>query len=298
MDVQRIGKLQRQRSELEGPYPDPHSGPALEPQAIRVDGDLDVVIEDVVIEQIVLVVEASPRGELLLRRVQRDVVVPAAIEEADVLGLVAGFGIGECVVAARSHFGDEIPGLRQQRPGVAAQVAEIDLKRLLRFVPENLLGAPQVARIDRSGGQLRRGDHRRHVARVQPQVRRGEFGFERFGAAEDPDLSLLRVGRGVEIERAAAEQDESCHPLIGAGDEHRPVHQRQVDVFGRDFQVVRDEFFRGVEAEAVQVLDRGQRLLLGDRPLARRSCCADAFDVEAPRGGTRARAVLGERVGD
>ena len=80
MDVQRIGKLQRQRSELEGPYPDPHSGPALEPQAIRVDGDLDVVIEDVVIEQIVLVVEASPRGELLLRRVQRDVVVPAAID--------------------------------------------------------------------------------------------------------------------------------------------------------------------------------------------------------------------------
>src|SRR5437763_3152992 len=72
----------------------------------------------------------------------------------------------------------------------------------------------------------------------------------------------------------------------------RRRHTRYIGDWSSDVCSSDLEFFRGVEAEAVQVLDRGQRLLLGDRPLARRSCCADAFDVEAPRGGTRARAVL------
>src|SRR5439155_11274649 len=116
--------------------------------------------------------------ELGLRRIERDVVVLLAIEERDVLGLGARLRVGERAVAARPHFRDEIALPWQQRPWLAAQIAEVDHERLLRLLAEDVLRAPLLARVGALRRQRRRGDDRLEVCRVEPDERRVERRLE------------------------------------------------------------------------------------------------------------------------
>ena len=122
---------------------------AVDPLAIGHRDDVDVVVEDVVVGELVLVVEAAAPRNLVLRRVDRDVVLPLAVEERDVLGFRRRSRVGERVVLPRVDLGDEVADAGQQRPGVAAQIAQIDDERLRGFALKERLRAFQLARIDR-----------------------------------------------------------------------------------------------------------------------------------------------------
>ena len=60
---------------------------ALNPLRSGDDVNVDVVVEHVVRREVVLVVEAPARRQLLLRRVDGDVALAPAVEHRDVFGL-------------------------------------------------------------------------------------------------------------------------------------------------------------------------------------------------------------------
>ena len=234
---------------------------------------------------------------MVLRRVERDVVVALPIEERDVLGFRARLGVRQRVEAAGPYFRHEVSRPGQERPGVAAQVAQIDAERFRRLLAEHLLGAPRSSR--RVTPPARRAvpvDVRLEISRIEADERRVEARVERLASAEDLHLPFFRVGRRMKVHRASPQEDERRDALIDVGHEHGTVRERQVEVLGGDVEVVRGELSGGIEAETVQVVDRRHAFLIGDGPLAIAAGFADAFDVEPPRRHARARAELGERV--
>src|SRR5207249_7778263 len=98
--------------------------------------------------RLVFRVEAAAAREALLRRVDGDVAMMLAIEQGDVFGLAARSRVSERVVAARVDLREEVSRRGQQRPCVAAQIAEIEHERLRRLGAENFLRAAQLARVD------------------------------------------------------------------------------------------------------------------------------------------------------
>ncbi len=90
----------------------------------------------------------------------RDVAPPLAIEHRDVLGLVARARVGEAAESPRADLGDQIARRRDERPAVAAEIGQIDLKRAREVFVEDFGCAPQVGRDDgarheRLGAELR-----------------------------------------------------------------------------------------------------------------------------------------------
>ena len=167
-----------------------HPRDAGEHRPLGRDVRLDVVREHVVIDQVVLAVESPALGELLLRRVHRDVLAALAIEERDVLGLAARSRVGERAELLRAHLGDEVADRRRERPAVAAQVAEVELQRAADVLVEDRRGAPQVLR--RHSRRLSAAvEHERELRRGDADERRIEVLRERVAAAEDAHLCLL-----------------------------------------------------------------------------------------------------------
>ena len=123
-----------------------HARAAVDPLPLRRRRDVDVVVEDVVVDEVVFVVERPALRQLRLRRVERDVVVALAVEQRDVLGLGRPTARrSACRSAASASRRESRPG-RQQRPRIAAEIAEIDDERLRRLLAEDLLRALQLAR--------------------------------------------------------------------------------------------------------------------------------------------------------
>jgi hypothetical protein len=104
----------------------PHARAAFHPLPVGVERGIDLVVEHVVIDEIVLVEETTPALKLLFGRIRGDIPLPRALEHGDVLGLAARSRVGEAVESSRVHFGYEVARLRQQRPRLAAQVAEVE----------------------------------------------------------------------------------------------------------------------------------------------------------------------------
>ena len=76
------------------------------------------------------------------------------------------------------------------------------------------------------------------------------------------------------------------------------VGQREIEIFRSDLQIARRERFRGVQRDAIQVVDGRQPFFVRNRPLAIGSRIAGSLDVEPPGCGARPRSVVGERVDD
>ena len=230
------------------------------------------------------------------RRVERDVVVTLAVEERDVLGFRARFRVRQRVEPPRAHLGQKISLSRQQRPRIAAEVAEVDDERLLRLLAKDVLCTPQLASIHRLRLQVRRGDQRLEVVGIDPDEDGVERRLQRVAAAEDPDLSPFGRGRGVKADRAFSEEHEAGDAEIDVGNEDRPFGERQVDVLGGNLQIARRKRLRRIERQPIDILDRRQPFLVGDRPFAIGAGLTGAPDVEPPRGNPRARAKAGEDV--
>ena len=87
-DGERFCEPQRHRRERDRADPDPELRGALDPHPIGAEGDVEIVAENVIFDELVLAVEPAPDAEFLWRRVDRDVPAALAIEERDVLGVL------------------------------------------------------------------------------------------------------------------------------------------------------------------------------------------------------------------
>ena len=74
------------------------------------------------------------------------------MKERDVLRFAGRAREGQRVEAARAHFGEEVAGLRQQRPVLAAQIAQVEAERLADLVVEDRLRAAERAGVDGVAG--------------------------------------------------------------------------------------------------------------------------------------------------
>ena len=247
LDDERVGEPERQRAEHERPHLETDLRAPLDPLALRRRAQVDVVVEDVVVGEVVFVEERAALRQLELRRVDRDVVMAPAVEQRDVFRLGARPRVGQRVEAAGVHLGEEVAAARQQRPRLAAEIAEVDDERFRRLLLEDLLRALQGTGVHRHRLQRRRREERLEVAGVDAQVGGVEARLQRVAAAEDSDLSFFRRRRRMEVDRALAEQDEGGDAAFDLGDEHRSFGQRQLEILGRDLEIARRELLRGVE---------------------------------------------------
>ncbi len=101
LHAQRVGEPDGQRAEHRRPHFEVHAHAPVDPVPHGRDRGVHVVVEDVVVDEVVFVVEPAARRELLLRGVDRNVVVPLAIEERDVFSFARRFGVRQRVVLAR-----------------------------------------------------------------------------------------------------------------------------------------------------------------------------------------------------
>ena len=286
---ERIGEANHQLAEARRADAKPHHRSTLDPLTFGDRRDVDVVVDDVEWRQVVFVVEPPARLELANRRVRRNIAMPASLEERDVLGLSRRSRIGERVKPTGPDFRKEIIVARQDRPGLAREIRQIDAVRFRRLFPEDLLGPFEIAWIDGP-----RVQHRRigvSPIRAKTHERRIESRFECLGSRVDPNLTLLGVWRRMKIHFAVAEQHQARHTLIGFDHEHGAVDQRHLEIFGEHREVVRVELLLRVHREAIEVFDRGKHLLTGNPPVV-----VDTLDVEQPRRDPRPVAVLHERI--
>jgi hypothetical protein len=193
-------------------------------------------------------------------------------------------------------LGEEVARTGQQRPRVAAQIAEVDQERLLRILPKDFLGAPEFLRVRRLRRQLRRGERRLEVVRIEADKCDVEARLQGFAARKDLDLTAFGFRRRVKAHRAASDQHGGGRALVDVGDVHGALGEREVEVLSGDPQIAGRKHFRRVECETIEVLDRRQPLFVIDGPFLGAAALADAFDVQPPGGGARARAELGEDV--
>src|SRR4030095_15797588 len=132
LPIARARTLRRSRTRPASPCP---SGGAARSGA---------VVEEVVVDELGFVLETSSAvRDLALRGIDRDVVVALSIEDGDVFGLAGGFRVGQRIEPARVDLGEEVARTGQQRPRVAAQIAEVNQKRLLRILPQHFLVAAE-----------------------------------------------------------------------------------------------------------------------------------------------------------
>ena len=148
-----VGQGQGQRAEHERLDPQPDHRPPGQPLAVGGDVDVDVVVEDVVLGQVVLVVELATARQLLRRGVDGDVALALAAEEGDVLGLALRPGVGQRAEAPGAHLGDHVARLRQDRPDVAAHVAQVEAERLGHFLVEDLRRPGEEPGVGRGGAE-------------------------------------------------------------------------------------------------------------------------------------------------
>ena len=155
---------------------------------------VDVVVEHVVIDAVVLVEEAAAAQHLLFGRIGRDVPLPPALEHRHVLGLAARSRVGEIVEAPRLDLGDEIARLRQQRPGVAAQIAQVEIERLRHSLVEHGQAAAIGAAVEGDGLEHVHDRALIEFKRIEPHERGGERRVERFDAGKELQLASFFLG--------------------------------------------------------------------------------------------------------
>ena len=282
---ERFGEPQGQCREREGPHPDLERRGSLDPHPIRRKGHLDVLTQDVVVDELVLAVEAPARSQLLRRGVDGDVPPPPSIEQRDVFRVLRRAGIGQAAEPPRPHFGEEIADRRNQRPAIAAQVAQVEVEGLADVVVEEVRGAAEIAGRDGHRLERRRRQHIVELPRPHPDEHRIELGRERILAAEDADLRALGGIRGRERHAAAAEQDDRGGPLGRFGDEGGTGGDFELEIRRLNGQVAQLELFRRIESELVQSADGGELLDLGDA--ARVSIPGQRNELGAPGGDGR-----------
>ena len=90
---------------------------------------------------------------------------------------------------------------------------------------------------------MSRVDERVEIAGIDADVRGVESRVERFGAAEDLDLTFFSHRRRVEVHFAASHEHHRRDPKVHVGHEDGPFDEREVDVLRADRQVVCVELF-------------------------------------------------------
>ena len=153
--------------------------------------------------------------------------------------------------------------------------------------------------IDLVGGTLEepgRRQVRAQDARVKADEGVTEGGFQRFIAGENLDLSALGRGRWRERHLTPTPQHQSRNTVVGLGDEHDTLDQRQLQIFSEHDQVRGVVLLRRVEGQTIQSVDRVEHLLVRDlpRPVVRRRVQVGPPYVELPGRETGAPALLDE----
>ena len=265
----------------------------VDPLAAGIERRVDPVVDDVVVRQVVLVVEAPALLQLPGRRVGGDVHAFLAIEERDVLGVVARQRVGERVVALRVHLRDHVVAVGQQRPRVAAHVAEVQRVGLPHHLVEDRLGAAQVAIVDVAGAQRVPRDAVVEHARVEADERPVELGVERVRPGEDAQLDALGGHRRREPHHAAPAQHQSRDAPRRPRDEGLARRHLEPEVGRLDRQVADPVLGRRVERQLVEPVDR-RELLLIDNPPDVADVAAHELDVDPPRRQAALPPQLGE----
>ena len=122
---QAIGQSQGERAERIRAHAHAEPRAALHPEAIGRECRVDVVVEHVDFCAVILVEERPARGQLGLRRVDRQIAPPGAVKHADVF-LVAGVvRVGQRAVLPRADFHQKVAEGRNQRPRVAAEIGQV-----------------------------------------------------------------------------------------------------------------------------------------------------------------------------
>src|SRR5437763_10317509 len=101
-----------------------------------------------------------------------------AIEKRDALGLGARSRVRENAEPARVDLGDEVGRPWKQRPGIAAQIAEVEVIRLPEVLLEDVIGAFHLARIDGDAHQFAGIDELLEVAGIHAEEYRRERRVE------------------------------------------------------------------------------------------------------------------------
>jgi len=154
LNVHRLRELQGQRAGRLGSNLQFHPRIAVDPDAIGIELNVDIVREHVEVEPLVLGIEPAARGEFLRRGIDRDVAAALAIEEVDVFGFAARACVRQGAKPFRPKLGDHVAERRRQRPAILADVAEIELKRPGNEIVEDACRGPEIRRVHGSYGSL------------------------------------------------------------------------------------------------------------------------------------------------
>ena len=152
---ERFGEPEGQRADAVVAHLDLQPDVAVDQSAVRRNLRVDVVRQHVVVGQVVLVVEAAALRQLRRGGVDGNVAAPPAIEHGDVFRVATRARIRQRAEPLRADLRDQVAGRRQERPAIAAEVAEIDLQRTADVVVEERRRGPCVVRI--GGPCLQRG---------------------------------------------------------------------------------------------------------------------------------------------
>ena len=180
--------------------------------------------------------------QLVLRRVDRDVAVPLAIEERDVLGLGAATARRSACRSARVRISArKSPLAGQQRPRVAAQIAEVD-RRTTSATPR---GRPPARAAARAGRPARgcSADCVEAATSKSAGLIRTYAASKRVSSVSLPQKILTCpfsvAGAGWKLSVPRPSSTTRGDAAVDLGDEHRSLGQRQVEILGRDLQVAR-----------------------------------------------------------
>ena len=218
-------------------------GAAFHPLTLRKVLRVDVVVGNVVVHQVVFVVEPAAARQFLLRRVDGNIAPARALEQRDVFGLAARSRVRERLKSAGANLGDEVAGLRQQGPHLAAQVVQVEIERLGNVLVEGGLRAAHHAGVNRHRHQHVVGHALFKLERVDPDKRHGKRRLERVSAGEQPQLALLFFRCRLEPQRAVADQHQRGHAFRRLGNEDLALRQAQREIDGGQHQVMRRVLF-------------------------------------------------------
>ena len=252
----------------------------------------DFVVQDVERQRIVVPEVAPPGRSFPGGRVHRDDLVLGPVEQRDVLRLPNRLHVGQRAVPFGADLGEKVAAARWERPDPVADVRQIQGERQRNEFVEHVPGVVEGSPVHPARPQRAGRDPGPERVRVQPDERRFELRLQRVSAAEDLHLPAFRLRLRGEAHDAVAEEHETGDPVLGLGHEHRPLGQRQRQVFTRDDQIVGDVVGRGGETQVAQVVDRVDGVLIENTPSARRV----ADHVELPRLETAPRPGLGKQL--
>ena len=174
---------------------------------------------------------------------------------------------------------------RDERPEVGAQVAQVEAVGPGQLIAEEGVGARQFTGVGRH--RRRRADEEAvELGRVQPHEEGVEAIGERFRPGEDADLVTLgRRARPVG-HLARSQEDQRRRTVRRLGDEERSMAERQPEILGDDRGIADREAAGLVERETIEPRERGERLLIHDRPRGVTGA-AGAPDVHPPAADHR-----------